>query len=112
MNDGLGKPLTSKELIERMTRRGDSEPQSVGRASADSRSVSMDVRRRVYKSSHLGARHGIRGEAMKAQPRSAGDTVADAKGRQSRLAGRVEADKNRPSAGFKEPSGRSYNPYS
>ena len=102
-----GKPEMSRELVERLSHAIDSGRQQFGVVAGDTRAPDMNVRRNVYRSSHLGSGHGIRQMGNELGTPRRHPHHRDGTPTPERLA----TDQNRPSAGFKEPSPRGYNPY-
>lgn len=114
MNDNPIRPQMSRGLLRRLLDADDRI--SDDRATATRlTSVRFSDRVRVernrqnvgrYGDSMLGAHYGIRqvGAEIGIRRRRSGDTK-DEKPQ------RVETNQNRPSAGFKEPTGRNYDPY-
>ena len=101
------KPKMSRGLVNRLSGAIDSGREQLGTASDSARGLNMGARRNVYRSSHLGQTHGVRqmGAEMGKPIR------ADRKGSHPQLKS-IDTGQNRPSAGFQEPKGRGYNPYS
>ena len=101
------KPKMSRGLVDRLSGAIDSGREQLGTASDSALGLNMGARRNVYRSSHLGQTHGVRqmGAEMGKPIR------ADRKGSHPQLKS-IDTGQNRPSAGFQEPKGRGYNPYS
>ncbi len=101
------KPTMSRGLVDRLSGAIDSGREQLGTASDSARGLNMGARRNVYRSSHLGQTYGVRqmGAEM-GKP-----IIADRKGSHPQLKS-IDTGQNRPSAGFQEPKGRGYSPYS
>ena len=107
MDTNSKKPKMSRGLVDRLSGAIDSGREQLGTASDSARGLNMDARRNVYRSSHLGQTHGVRQMgAEKGKP-----VRADRKSSESQLK-LIDTGQNRPSAGFQEPKGRGYSPYS
>ena len=107
MDTNSKKPKMSRGLANRLSGAVDSGREQLGVASDSARGLSMVARRNVYRSSLLGQTYGVRqmGAEMGKPVR------ADRKGSEPQLWS-IDTGQNRPSAGFQEPKGRGYNPYS
>ena len=101
------KPKMSRGLVNRLSGSIDSGREQLGATSDNARGLSMSARRNAYRSSLLGQTYGVRqmGAEMGKPIR------ADRKGSHPQLKS-IDTGQNRPSAGFQEPKGRGYNPYS
>ncbi|MDO4781133.1 MAG: hypothetical protein Q4A34_01950 [Candidatus Saccharibacteria bacterium] len=123
--DANGKPMMSRELLERLTK---TAPESVGAFGATTVNNFRERRQQDFGSSRkmvgqygrssLGAGAARQAGANAATPlRREGDPVNDTahnpgiRSRQSRGNGSVQTDAKRPSAGFQEPPSRRYDPY-
>lgn len=123
--DANGKPMMSRELLERLTK---TAPDSVGAFGATTANNFQQRRQQDFGSSRkmvgqygrssLGAGAARQVGANMATPlRREGEPVNGAahnpgpRPRQSRGDGHVETGVNRPSAGFQEPPSRRYDPY-
>ena len=105
--NGKHNPKMSRELVQRLSHSIDPGRQQLGIATDSARGVNSEVRRNVYRSSHLGQNHGVR--QMGAE---IGRPVSlDRKGGVPQLKP-IDSGQNRSSAGFQEPKGRGYSPYS
>ena len=104
--DIKGKPKMSRELIERLSYTPSSTSQAFGVATGGVRTPSMDARRNVYRNSHLGRCYGVRqvGTEIGGSPHSGRKDMRP-------TLEHVPTSVNRPSAGFREPPARGYNPY-
>ena len=101
------KPKMSRGLVNRLSGSIDSGREQLGATSDNARGLSMSARRNAYRSSRLGQTYGVRqmGAEMGKPIR------ADRKGSHPQLKS-IDTGQNRPSAGFQEPKGRGYSPYS
>ena len=108
MDTNSKKPKMSRGLVDRLSGAIDSGREQLGTASDSARGLNMDARRNVYRSSHLGQTYGVRqmGAEMGKPIR------ADRKGGSQPQLKSIDTGQNRPSAGFQEPKGRGYSPYS
>ena len=104
--DIKGKPKMSRELIERLSYTPSSTSQAFGVATGGVRTPSMDARRNVYRNSQLGQRYGVRqlGTEIGGSPHSGRKDMRP-------TLEHLPTNANRPSAGFREPPARGYNPY-
>ena len=97
----------SRELVSRLSGSLGPNRERLGSVTNyDAHSPGMDVRRNIYRSSHLGQNHGVRQMGTElGRPARSNERKADVPLKS------VETGQNRPSAGFQEPSSRKYNPF-
>lgn len=113
--DANGKPMMSRELLQRLTAVDPPTVSAVGVSAQSSQPQSFAQRRRsefdrkrvaAYRQSSLGAQH-FRTEIDPVSHRRPSPTPSQPQDGPQR----VETGQNRPSAGFQEPPSRRYDPY-
>lgn len=105
--DSKGRPQISRELLERLTSSNQPMGASAYGTASSPQAPSSPVRRHKYRASMLGSQHQVR--QMGAE--IGGRQMTRREQTHEPIQEKTQTGQNRPSAGFKEPQGRGYNPY-